>query len=281
MNLKPYADNSLYNHFLSRLTNIDIAVELIQTITNRFKWQGNLPNLEYIELINLFNASVAVINTPEYGTLLTPYNAVGNYNVFGYPTRIQPFNIWGGMTFDMSDDFAVMFDNRQRFANIRNVSRYAKRLAKIDRAIDSNCNSVKSGFIIVSKSETEDLTKKTIAQQINEDNGFIFVRDGNLLDDNIKPFQLNTTLYAKELLQIRQGIYNDFLNLEGINTVNIIKQERLITDEANANNEVIKINLDNWLIPRLKFCEEVNKKYPHVNLSVSVNEESVGGDRIE
>ena len=36
------------------------------------------------------------------------------------------------------------------------------------------------------------------------------------------------------------------------------KKERLITDEANSNNELINLNLQASLIPRKKACEQFN-----------------------
>ena len=41
----------------------------------------------------------------------------------------------------------------------------------------------------------------------------------------------------------------------------ISKKERLITDEANSNNELINMNLQSFLIPRQEACKQFNKKY--------------------
>ena len=39
------------------------------------------------------------------------------------------------------------------------------------------------------------------------------------------------------------------------------KAERLITDEANANNELINLNLQAALVPRQKAAEEFNRLF--------------------
>ena len=36
------------------------------------------------------------------------------------------------------------------------------------------------------------------------------------------------------------------------------KKERLVTDEANSNNELINLNLQSYLAPRKKACEQFN-----------------------
>ena len=57
--------------------------------------------------------------------------------------------------------------------------------------------------------------------------------------------------YKKEIL-------NEALTFLGINNVSIEKKERLVTDEANSNNEVINMNLQSRLAPRLRACKQFN-----------------------
>ena len=47
----------------------------------------------------------------------------------------------------------------------------------------------------------------------------------------------------------------------GVNSIDIEKKERLITDEANQNNEVINLYLQSKLAPRQKACEQFNELY--------------------
>ena len=39
------------------------------------------------------------------------------------------------------------------------------------------------------------------------------------------------------------------------------KKERLITDEANSNNELINLNLQSYLAPRQEACRQFNEKF--------------------
>ena len=41
----------------------------------------------------------------------------------------------------------------------------------------------------------------------------------------------------------------------------IDKKERLITDEANSNNELINLNLQSYLAPRQEACRHFNEKF--------------------
>lgn len=39
------------------------------------------------------------------------------------------------------------------------------------------------------------------------------------------------------------------------------KKERLITDEANSNNELINLNLQSFLAPRVEACKQFNELF--------------------
>ena len=49
--------------------------------------------------------------------------------------------------------------------------------------------------------------------------------------------------------------------IEIITKLNIWSKERLITDEANSNNELINLNLQSYLAPRQEACRQFNEKF--------------------
>ena len=68
------------------------------------------------------------------------------------------------------------------------------------------------------------------------------------------------------MLEDRKKIENELLTLFGLNNV-IDKKERLIVDEANANNDYINRNVDLLYKNRKQACDEINKKFG-VNINV-------------
>ena len=66
---------------------------------------------------------------------------------------------------------------------------------------------------------------------------------------------------ADKLIAYKKEIWNEFLTFLGINNVLVDKKERLVTDEANANNEVVNLNLQSFLIPRQEACKQFNKLF--------------------
>ena len=66
---------------------------------------------------------------------------------------------------------------------------------------------------------------------------------------------------ADKIQEYKNTIWNEALQFLGINNIMIEKKERLITDEASSNNEVVNLNLQSFLIPRQEACKQFNEKF--------------------
>ena len=62
-------------------------------------------------------------------------------------------------------------------------------------------------------------------------------------------------------MEYKKEIWNEALQFLGINSLQTEKKERLITDEASSNNELINLNLQSMLIPRQEACKQFNKLF--------------------
>lgn len=269
--------DSLLNFSSSINDETGIRNELTNTTLNRFSWEGNIKNLEWIEVFLLATNSVSIAMDSNYGLMLNPFVNEGGFNTFGYPYKIHQFNFFGS-EYETTTDFEVMYDNITRFPTVNHIIRYAKKIKEIERTITACQKTMKAGIAIISKSNTEDLTYKTIANQLNQDNGFLFLRDESILDEHIKPFAFNMNYYGKDLENSKIRKYNEFYSLIGVNNANTQKAERLIIDEVNSNNDAILKNLNAWYKPRLDFCERVNKRFKDVNLKVTINDSLIFKD---
>ena len=49
------------------------------------------------------------------------------------------------------------------------------------------------------------------------------------------------------------------------------KKERLVTDEANSNNEVTNLNLQSFLVPRIEACKNFNEKFGFVGTDKEIS----------
>ena len=59
----------------------------------------------------------------------------------------------------------------------------------------------------------------------------------------------------------KKEIWDEALTFLGINSLQTEKKERLITDEASSNNELINLNLQSFLIPRQEACKQFNELF--------------------
>ena len=62
-------------------------------------------------------------------------------------------------------------------------------------------------------------------------------------------------------MEYKKNIWNEALQFLGINTLQSEKKERMITDEASSNNELINLNLQSMLIPRQEAAKQFNKLF--------------------
>lgn len=137
---------------------------------------------------------------------------------------------------------------------------FAYRLYECDRTCDVNIKTSRTPLFI----RTNEKLKHTFTQIWNKYNGNepVIVTDKNGLNlDDITVFRTDTPLIVNDITEYKQKIWNEALSFLGINNISVEKKERLITDETNANNELINLNLQSYLIPRQKACEQFNKFY--------------------
>ena len=76
----------------------------------------------------------------------------------------------------------------------------------------------------------------------------------------MRPLGTEKRLSYSELYDTRNNILNSFLELIGVRRAND-KRERLITDEVQANNSLLKLNLTDMRDSRLKGLEEIERVF--------------------
>ena len=90
---------------------------------------------------------------------------------------------------------------------------------------------------------------------------FIFSDKHNLSGDNLKAIRTDAPFIADKLMTYKKEIWNEALEFLGVNTLSLEKKERLISEEASSNNELINLNLQSYLVPRQEACRQFNEKF--------------------
>lgn len=89
-----------------------------------------------------------------------------------------------------------------------------------------------------------------------------FSGDKNSLSpEQIKALRTEAPFVADKIQAYKNTIWNEALQFLGINNIMVEKKERLITDEAETNNEVVNLNLQSFLITRQEACRQFNEKF--------------------
>ena len=140
------------------------------------------------------------------------------------------------------------------------VSYFVDQLYEVVRTRDVNLQTLKAPFFIVSEDKTV-LTFKKILEEIMANNVAVFGDKSYDIDKAIKVFQTGVKPITGELTDLYHDIMNEALTYLGINNANTDKRERLITSEADSNNQFIDSCGAMFLEARQRACEEINKKF--------------------
>lgn len=248
--------------------------EFINLAINRFSWE-NLPQglpserLEYM-LINY--GQLACYKSKNNGVLILPCFGESYLNAYGLPTkyRIESLNGYYNDRIDI-EDMVLIKNNPLGTRDIDTLEVFAKRIDDIEQTLDVNLFQQNIPKILLTD-ENSKLTVKNLIQKLKEYKFVIFgkkslssnITSSDVLDTSA-PFLLD------KLQDYKNELRSELLTFLGINNNNIVKKERLITDEVNANNELISIMLDLMFDLRKKACEEINEKF-NLNIQVSKRE---------
>jgi hypothetical protein len=257
------------NDYYDRLKLIALSI---------FEWEG-LPescNAKFLEETLYLYGRALFINEPTMGYLNTRCTPSGNLNVYNEPVSFNAYGVNLSQDFDR-DECVLIRNNYLERPTDNSIILFASRLTDTERTIDVNINAQKTP-VIVYVEEKDRLTIKNIYKQYEGNEPFILAGKGLSGGDLIKVMKTDAPFVADKLQINKQQIWNEALTFLGINNANTDKRERLITDEVEANNEVISINADSMLLTRQEACKQINKMF---NLNVSVKMRSFDKEETE
>lgn len=246
---------------------------------NAFEWDG-LPDgiLERHVEVQLFNTGRAIFyRSPDKGFMCLRCDDSGQVNVYGDPLGYIASGV--GYTEQVkAEDCVVIENNKLRLPSAPFVMFYVNKMAEAERTMDVNIKACKTS-VVFACDDKDVLTFKRIFQQVDGNVPAIYA-DRGLNMDSIQAFKTGVQFMGKDLQDYANGVENKLLTFLGVNNTPVDKKERLITDEAQANDQLIQSFVDLQLEARRRSAEAINKMF---NLSVTVKrregivEKSVGG----
>ena len=193
-----------------------------------------------------------------------------NINIYGLPTSLNCFSygyqadrkLYTGLNDENSrkDSCILVMNNWQCIPTASTLELFAYRLYEAERTCDVNIKAQKTPVLVV-VDESQRLTMENLYSQFDGNQPFIFGDSGQFNTDILKCIKTDAPFIADKVMKYKEQIWNEALEYLGINTLTTEKKERLISDEASANNELINLNLQSFLAPRLQACKEFNEKF--------------------
>ena len=240
---------------------------------NMFEWDGldSLNTEERHVEGDLFDEGISVVFEDEtLGLMCLRGMGIGS-NVRSDPTHYRVYGY--GYTKEVPADKCVVIENNKlRMPTCEIIQWFTKQLFEIVRTRDTNIKTLKLPFLIPT---TDDklLSSKKLMEEINNNNWALVVNAKTFnIDETIKVLQTGVKPFTAELTDQYHDILNEALTYLGINNANTDKKERLITDEANANNQFIDSCAQMFLEARQRACEKINKMFG-TNVSVKLRNE--------
>ena len=227
-------------------------------------------NERFFKLNLIFNGYAALIKDPDLGYLslgVRPTVNSNQLNIYGEFPDVMAFG-WNGFNkqyknymygTDNSDAEAVICrDNDLMYPMVNIIWMYAKRLTDTMRTLDVTARKLKTPYFI-----TCDEAQKSSIKKILDD--VDFNQDSIIANRSTMPNEFNVLQTGVQPESVRV-LWEHYSNLEseirtflGINSAaNLDKKERLVVDEAEANDILTDINIQYRLKSYQQFCDTVN-----------------------
>lgn len=247
-----YMNNRTYLQYYNRLTELAISM---------FEWQ-NLPETvdpRFLEMC-LFGDGMCVFFQDEVlGYLSLQCMIGGKLNVYRIPMERRAYAT-NGYQRDLDEtNSVIIFNNYLHTNSLLDVEMFSKRLYNLDRAIDVNANAQKTP-VLIQCDESQRLTMKNLYKQYEGNEPFIFGSKG--LDANgLKVLQTGAPYVADKLYELKTQIWNEALTYLGISNINVVKKERMITDEVTRNQGGTVASRYSRLESRRQACKQINEMF--------------------
>ena len=270
-----FVDSMLVND----LTYIDYLERFKKVALSIFEWV-NLPksmNAMYLEKCLYYNGQASLLKDKNYGFINTRCCNNGKVNIYGLPTNLNCYSyeyqtsrklytgLRDGLTpaqreYMENNECILVMNNWDRTPTAGSMELFALRLYEAERTADVNIKAQKTPVLLLSP-ENQRLTMVNLYQKYDGNQPFIFGDKENLQDNEIRAIKTDAPFIADKIIDYKKEIWNEALTFLGVNNIMVDKKERLITDEANSNNELINLNLQSYLAPRLEACRQFNEKF--------------------
>ena len=260
------------NLLLNDLTFYDYLDRFRKVALSVFEWV-NLPksmNAMWLEKCLFYEGQASFLYDKKRGYINTKTCSNGYVNLYGLPSELHCFSfdydttrkLYTGLKNDPQDEeeCVLVQNNWERIPTSGTMELFAWRLYEAEQSAFTNIKAQKTPVLLL-VDETQRLMMENLYSQYDGNKPFIFGDKKQINQDTLKAIKTDAPFVADKIIEYKKEIWNEALTFLGINNIMVDKKERLITDEANSNNELINLNLQSYLAPRQEACKQFNKKF--------------------
>ena len=256
-------------------TYIDYIERFKRIALSMFEWV-NLPksmNARWLERCLYYNGQASLLKDENFGFINTNCSGGGYINIYGLPTKLNCYSfefqaertLYTGLNplkpKSDTEECILVLNNWEGIPTCSTMELFAYRLYEAQRTCDVNIKAQKTPVMVI-VDEKQRLFMENLYNQYDGNQPFIFGDKEQLSADGIlKAIKTDAPFVADKITDYKKEIWNEALTYLGINNIMVDKKERLITDEANSNNELINLNLQSFLAPREEACRLFNEKF--------------------
>lgn len=257
---------------LNDITYTNYYYRLMLIARSLFKW-NNLPNKideKWIERYLFSEGACLFFEHPKLGFMVTKFAEDGKLNYYDEPTKVRAYATdFESVELNNNVNSIIIRNNDDMIPTYPTIQIYSAKLTDIERTIDTNLSAQKMPFVITCGDKQRLSFKQAIKSR--DENIPVIYGDKNFDLNQIKVLKTDAPIIFDKLQVQKMNVWNECLTFLGINNANTNKRERLITNEVNANDQMIQANEDVMLKARERACELINKMF---GLNISVERRS-------
>ena len=202
--------------------------------------------------------------------IFCPY-AVQQWNIEDEPSVVSFINTRGATFIPLepqivNEDCVIGWAHTSHMPVRSLVLYYIEKIVDVENTINTNLFTHKLPRLLICSPEDRQRVNEIVeAIERGEHKLFLEVNDWEAIK-NVLESQQGSFIIDK-LYLYKQNLENELLSFLGINNIQIEKKERLITDEAESNNQLINDSSDCFLDSLKAFCDEISNVLDY-NISV-------------
>ena len=276
----PYKNNAQFidSALVNDATYFDYLERFKKIALSMIEWV-NLPksmNAQWLEKCLYYDGMASLLKDKNYGFINTKCASNGYINIYGLPSSLNCYSFdyqtirklytgIDGITearreYLETSEAILVQNNWDRTPTCATLELFAYRLYEAEQTAMVNIKAQKTPVMVL-VNEAQRVMMENLYSQYDGNKPFIFGDKDQLGENVLRAVNTGAPFVADKIMNYKKEIWNEALTFLGINNIMVDKKERLITDEANSNNELINLNLQSYLAPRQEACRQFNEKF--------------------